>query len=279
MKIYKTFTALGLSLMTILLLNGFDKQTTNSRTKTLTSLKLESNTSSLNVGETAELTVMGTYSDGSTKEVETGIEYITTPRHSVYISGNTMTVLKDGAITVQAKSNSIDSNTIALDVTWTVNGHTLPPEPDKTLNDSTLLGIDTNDNGVRDDVERYILQTYGKEEITIQIGFQVSRAYDVVIEHPEDAWETDKALSAAQDCESYFSIFAEFLGDPLLLDESNDMVTSKRFKSIQLNTRERIRNFLLYNQMLSGGVFTATPIDERKAKCSFDANMLLKARK
>jgi hypothetical protein len=263
--------------MTILLLNGFDNQTTNSRTKTFTSLKLESNTSSLNVGETAELTVMGTYSDGSTKEVETGIEYITTPRHSVYISGNTMTVLKDGAITVQAKSNSIDSNTIALDVTWTVNGHTLPPDPDKTLNDSTLLGVDVNDNGVRDDVERYILQTYGKEEITIQIGFQVARAYNTVIEHPENAWETYKVLDAAMDCESYFRNYANMFGEPILIKKR--ISSSKIFKSIQLNTEARIRGYLLHYQMLSGGVFTLREINTLKAACTFDVDVLLKSRK
>ena len=33
-----------------------------------------------------------------------------------------------------------------------VNGYLLPPEPDEQLNNATLLGIDSNDNGVRDDV-------------------------------------------------------------------------------------------------------------------------------
>ena len=89
--------------------------------------------------------------------------------------------------------------------------------------------------------------------------------------------ETDKILSAAQDCEFYFSTFAKYLNDPILLDD--DIGTSKRFKSIMLNTRERIRGFLLYNSTLSGGVFTATPIDELKSKCNFEVNELLKARK
>lgn len=60
----------------------------------LTRLSLESNVTTLNAGETAELTVIGTYSDGSTKEVETGIEYISTPRYSLYIDGNTVTMLE-----------------------------------------------------------------------------------------------------------------------------------------------------------------------------------------
>lgn len=38
----------------------------------------------------------------------------------------------------------------------TVFGAKMPPEPNKIENDSTLLGIDTNNNHVRDDVERLI---------------------------------------------------------------------------------------------------------------------------
>ena len=39
-----------------------------------------------------------------------------------------------------------------------INGFTLPPEPDPVINNSTLLGIDSNNNGVRDDVERVIVK-------------------------------------------------------------------------------------------------------------------------
>jgi hypothetical protein len=37
-----------------------------------------------------------------------------------------------------------------------INGITVPPEPDATVNNSTLAGVDINKNGVRDDVERVI---------------------------------------------------------------------------------------------------------------------------
>jgi hypothetical protein len=38
----------------------------------------------------------------------------------------------------------------------TINGIAVPPEPDTTLNNATLAGVDSNNNGVRDDVERKI---------------------------------------------------------------------------------------------------------------------------
>lgn len=36
----------------------------------------------------------------------------------------------------------------------TINGIAVPPEPDAALNNATLAGVDSNNNGVRDDVER-----------------------------------------------------------------------------------------------------------------------------
>jgi hypothetical protein len=41
-----------------------------------------------------------------------------------------------------------------------VTGENLPPVPDKELNDSTIEGIDVNENGIRDDVELAIFEMY-----------------------------------------------------------------------------------------------------------------------
>lgn len=54
--------------------------------------------------------------------------------------------------------------------------YTLPPEPDPKINNSTLLGIDSNNNGVRDDVERWIYMEYkDKHPIYIDIAMQAGR--------------------------------------------------------------------------------------------------------
>jgi len=41
-----------------------------------------------------------------------------------------------------------------------VMGKNLPPKPDQALNDSTIAGIDVNNNGIRDDVELAIFEKY-----------------------------------------------------------------------------------------------------------------------
>lgn len=44
-----------------------------------------------------------------------------------------------------------------------INGISVPPEPDETENNATLAGVDSNSNGIRDDVERTIAQDFGKD--------------------------------------------------------------------------------------------------------------------
>lgn len=51
----------------------------------------------------------------------------------------------------------IERRKITLD---DVLGNNLPPKPDPKINDSTLAGIDANDNGIRDDVELAIFESY-----------------------------------------------------------------------------------------------------------------------
>ncbi|MGC9351010.1 MAG: DUF5011 domain-containing protein, partial [Sulfurovum sp.] len=129
-------------------------------TMQLQSLNLEINVSTLNLGEQASLSVTGNYKDNTAKDLTEQAEWIITPQGSVEINGTTLTAQKDINVTLQAKIGTIVSNTLNLDIYWEVNGHRLPPEPDKALNDSTLLGIDVNNNDVRDDVERWIYKRY-----------------------------------------------------------------------------------------------------------------------
>lgn len=63
----------------------------------------------------------------------------------------------------------------------TINGHILPPEPYPKANNATLLGIDSNNNGVRDDVERWIYKTYYTHPIEIGLFMQCARAYQKVM--------------------------------------------------------------------------------------------------
>jgi len=101
---------------------------------------------------------------------------------------------------------------------WEINGYRLPPEPDPKVNNATLLGVDVNNNGVRDD--------------------------------------------------------ADYYGDKIVLDH---LIMKYKFEDLQLNTKERIKAYLDYNQNLSGGVYRSVFGLKAKALCDFNVTELLKS--
>jgi len=152
-----------------------------------------------------------------------------------------------------------------------VNGHTLPPEPDKALNDSTLLGIDVNNNGVRDDVERWIYITYkDKHPIYVDIAMQAARGYKKVLETPERAKEIHDEVNKATYCQGYYKYFAEFYNEPILIQEN---AVDEYFRSkIYYNTKERYDAYEQYDTLLSGDSYTLPKDEEKKAMCDFNTS-------
>jgi len=152
-----------------------------------------------------------------------------------------------------------------------INGHQLPPEPDPVVNNSTLLGIDINNNGVRDDVERWIYKTYkDKHPIHIDIAMQAARGYMKVLETPEKAREIHDEVNGAIDCQAYYKYDAEFLNEPLLI---SDKVVNEYFISkIYFNTKERMDAFIQYDTLLSGYSYTLPTFEEEKKACDFNTS-------
>ncbi len=187
-----------------------------------------------------------------------------------------------------------------------INGYTLPPEPDPKINNSTLLGIDSNNNGVRDDVERWIyirydthipciekkidvtlpngkvIQAYEKvcedeaiayHQIVREIAMQGARTAQIIIQEPKRARETTKLMDAAQGCNTYFSNRAKSYNEPILLDHT--ILIDDEFNNIQFNTVQRARAYGRYNFALSGGVYRMPTDEAMRAGCDFNVDALL----
>ncbi len=153
-----------------------------------------------------------------------------------------------------------------------INGYMLPLEPDASVNNSTVLGIDSNDNGVRDDVERYLIKKYkDHHKIVTEIGFQLARAYQKILDNPLNTEENHKALISAIDCNHYFKFTAKYFGDSVLVDHYID----DKLHNFQLNTKSRVTAYLLYDKQLSGGVYDLTKYSEEKSRCSSEVLKIL----
>jgi hypothetical protein len=233
------------------------------------SLTLTAEQITLNKDDNTSLKLLATSSDGTSKELDTDIEYIITPNASVEVNNNILTAKQDGTLTIQAKTGNTLSNTLTLTVTWTANGRTLPPEPDKALNDSTLLGIDENHNDVRDDVERWIYEEYkDKHPIYIDIAMQAGRRYKLVLETPERAKEIRDVVNSSIHCNWYYKGYAEFFNEPLLIKKDiNPSVFGRYF-----NTKERKDIYWQYDTLLSGDSYALPDVEKLKEYCDFNTS-------
>jgi len=140
-----------------------------------------------------------------------------------------------------------------------VNGYILPPEPDETLNNSTLLGIDSNDNGVRDDVEIYVIKRYAKDpdfpKTKTALAMQYAWSSQKILENP--VIETKQIMSNAIGCKFYWirqkaKTLTTF--EAMQFGVKHKIYDSK-VKDKIFNTRVRIERKFEYNSALSGQIF------------------------
>ncbi|MDR1614894.1 MAG: hypothetical protein LBS26_04910 [Campylobacteraceae bacterium] len=162
----------------------------------------------------------------------------------------------------------------------TVDGYTLPPMPPKTQNDETLLGIDTNSNGIRDDVEIYIynrFQGYTNSKVEREIAMQYAKTANEMITSPETAYEDKKyeLLFKAIDCEWYYydTYLANVSYEEGLKYRIEHRIFNPEFKDVVYNTKDRLKAFFRYNKSMSGHVFKDRPII--KGSCNFDPDPLI----
>ncbi len=225
----------------------------------------------LEEGNQTSITVTANYDDNSTKDVTQDVQWIIGDSSVITIDTNSISALAEGHTSLQAMYEAKKSVEIKVNVYKEVNGHRLPPEPDKTLNDSTLLGIDSNDNGVRDDVEIWIYETYkDKHPIHIDIAMQAGRAYKLVLKTPEKALEIHDEVNKAVYCQGYYKYSAKHYNEPILIQKN---AIDEYFRSaIYFNTQERMDTYIEYDTLLSGGVYTLPKDKEKKAACDFNTN-------
>jgi len=149
-----------------------------------------------------------------------------------------------------------------------INGHILPPEPDPSINSATLLGVDSNHNDVRDDVERWIYMTYDNS-IVIGLLMQNARAYQKVIEDPSKAHETTKFIDESHSCKRYW-----LRHDSNLHKKYEYKNIKKELEHLEFNTIKRHIAYQRFNAAFSGQVFSSPKAS--KEACIFDKNGSLK---
>jgi hypothetical protein len=242
---------------------------TTQPTVSLKSLKLTLEKNSLNVDTNTTLKVVATYSDNTTKDVTDEVEWIYADKLALNIKNNILkTFHKDTNIFLQAKYKNKTSNSVALEIYKEISGHRLPPEPDPTINNATLLGVDTNDNGVRDDVERKIYAVYKRPVEQVYV-MEEAKLYPKYIKDPVAAAkskELEKEHWFSEVCEGYLRVFQD-----AKTEKSVEFMENAYF-----NTKERMRAYIEFNEASSGGVYNIPLLrDYNESACDFNVTKML----
>ncbi len=156
-----------------------------------------------------------------------------------------------------------------------INGYMLPPEPDETINNSTLLGIDFNENGVRDDVELYVIKRFAKDpefpKTKTAIAMQYAWASQKILENP--TIESKKYSDDAIGCQFYW--IRKSTKNLTTLEAMkfglNHKVYNPEIKDILYNTRARIEQKFHYNSALSGQIFQGQESTLNMCQTNIDA--------
>lgn len=116
-----------------------------------------------------------------------------------------------------------------------INGIEVPPLPGLIENRATLRGIDLNQDGVRDDIERYIAEQYGDDEV----HYPAIREYVHAVEY---ALENSKSDTSYRDANKAMTCFPR-VNKYVKANKENQV-----FNTLELayfsNTNERAQAFL-----------------------------------
>lgn len=83
-----------------------------------------------------------------------------------------------------------------LGITLTLNDvyGELPPEPSQEINNATVAGVDSNNNHIRDDVERALREKYQHDEKLLAATLQYAQALQIFITLPKTGDEVAYAI-------------------------------------------------------------------------------------
>jgi len=161
------------------------------------------------------------------------------------------------------------SNSSAPANTGTTEIPGLPPDPGEA-GKATLAGIDSDNDGVRDDIQRYIALTYPNSTKNQAALTQMAKVMQNALLDANDKQKSVKhgeEVSKASECHTYL------LGnDVAAVDASYKM--EKDMDSIILNTDARNKAYFTYNDQLGGEVFFGTPDSQIATACDFDVASL-----
>ena len=141
----------------------------------------------------------------------------------------------------------------------------LPPDPGPA-GKATLAGVDSNDNGVRDDVERYIAINH---QDSAKVRAALMQFTVVAQSRLLDATDTQKSIQHAIESGKAIECMVYVTGS---VQKEEDLYNELR--PVILNTDARNKAYFAYDKQLGGQYFPGTPDSQAASACTFDPSTL-----
>ncbi|MDP3697660.1 MAG: hypothetical protein Q8R55_06670 [Candidatus Taylorbacteria bacterium] len=180
-------------------------------------------------------------------------------------SGNQSQVQFEGTVHLRDNLNYA-TNALPLPVTVVVHNEPVPPDPGEA-GKQTLEGIDSDNDGVRDDIQRWIVLNYldsEKRRAALREDVKILQSFILDADDKQLSILHSKNMARAGLCEDYvFSVL-------------NDAVRSRRDLEVEfLNTEVRSRAYIKANSQLGGTFGIPTYYgQDLKPFCTFDPDLM-----
>lgn len=170
---------------------------------------------------------------------------------------------KNGTIQLRQQSNPNKTIAQPISVSLLVVPVGFPPDPGEA-GKATVEGIDSNNNRVRDDLERYIALTH-RDSARMRAALMQSA---IALANQLTARDSEQQsvfaageVTKANECLNY-------------VDSDRGLDYGEALSAQFLNTKKRIEALKKYESNLWGKLFQGVPDDERAAACEFDVGAL-----
>ncbi len=159
-----------------------------------------------------------------------------------------------GSLLLYKSKQNIEEAPLHIDPALEAKLH-LPPDPVEA-GKQTVAGVDSDRDGVRDDVQRFIVVKYSSSPRTIAAGLQFAKALQSILLSP--TVENEQAETEAINC--FWGLYGK-----------NSPTIENEIESQQLNTKERRAAMDNVNTALSGNLFNMGDLSDtgRLSQCKF----------
>ena len=122
----------------------------------------------------------------------------------------------------------------------------LPVQPDQKENNATVMGIDSNQNGVRDDQEHRIVEHFGEDKELVEAMFAGQRLFQQELEYSENEQFDEETIKKSiyntamiVSCESDLFKTSSKYYNPRL--NNSYAISTRRISETNVNTYDRVQ--------------------------------------